>query len=562
MNYGFIDFLTLVGSLGFFLYGMKLMSEALQKVAGDKMRDILARMTSNPVKGIFTGLLITAVIQSSSATTVMMVSFVNAGLLSLAESIGVIMGANIGTTVTAWLISILGFKIKISVISLPLIGIGFPLLFSKTSKRKSWGEFIIGFAMVFLGLDFLKDSVPDIKSHPELLAFLQHYTSNGFLSHLIFLGIGTLLTIIIQSSSATMALTLVMCNYGWIPFDIAAAMVLGENIGTAVTANIAAAIANVSAKRAARAHLIFNILGVIWVSLVFSWFLSAIDWFVLKIGVASPYESPEAIPIALSIFHSTFNIANVLIFIWFTKFLQLIVTKMVPQREDTEEFRLQYINTGLLSTAELSVHQAKQEIMVYAQRVEKMFNYVESMFTETNEKKFYKLFDKVEKYEGISDRMEEEIAVYLTKISEGELSILGSKRIKAMLNVITDIESLADSCYNLAKTLVRKREKKVWFDTPLRENIIQMLELAGKSLKEMQKNLDQGYKNINIAHAQEIEEKINRFRTKLKKEHLKNVEKKEYSYQTGIIYNDLVCECEKLGDFAINVSEAIEEVNH
>lgn len=560
MNYTLIDFLTLVGSLGFFLYGMKLMSEALQKVAGDKMRNILARMTSNPVKGVFTGLLITAVIQSSSATTVMMVSFVNAGLLSLSESIGVIMGANIGTTVTAWLISILGFKVKISVISLPLIGIGFPLLFSKTSKRKSWGEFIIGFAMVFLGLDFLKGSVPDIKSHPEMLAFLQHYTSNGFLSHLLFLGIGTLLTMVIQSSSATMALTLVMCNFGWIPFDSAAAMVLGENIGTAVTANIAAAVANVSAKRAARAHLIFNILGVIWVSLIFSWFLSAINWFILKIGGVSPYTSPEAIPVALSIFHSTFNIANVLVFIWFTKLIQAIVTKMVPQREDSEEFRLQFINTGLLSTAELSIHQGKQEIMVFGQRVEKMFNYVENMFTETNEKKFYKLFDKVEKYEGISDRMEEEIANYLTKISEGELSILGSKRIKAMLNVITDIESVADSCYNLAKTLVRKREKKIWFDTPLRENIIQMLDLAKKSLKEMQKNLDKGYQNINIAEAQEIEEKINRFRNKLKKDHLKSIEKNEYSYQTGIIYNDIFCECEKLADYAINVSEAIEEV--
>ena len=310
MKYGLLDVLTLVGSLGFFLYGMKLMSEALQKVAGDKMRNILSKMTSNPVKGVFTGLLITAIIQSSSATTVMMVSFVNAGLLSLAESIGVIMGANIGTTVTAWLISILGFKVKISVISLPLIGLGFPLLFSKTNRRKSWGEFIVGFSMVFLGLDFLKGSVPDIKSHPEILAFLQHYTSNGFFSHLLFLTIGTVLTMVIQSSSATMALTLVMCNFGWIPFDSAAAMVLGENIGTAVTANIAAAVANVSAKRAARAHLIFNILGVIWVSILFKYFLMGIDWFIVKTGGTSPYENPQAIPVALSIFHTTFNIVK------------------------------------------------------------------------------------------------------------------------------------------------------------------------------------------------------------------------------------------------------------
>jgi phosphate:Na+ symporter len=561
MEYGFLDFLTLVGSLGFFLYGMKLMSEALQKVAGDKMRTILAKMTSNPVKGVFTGLLITAIIQSSSATTVMMVSFVNAGLLSLTESIGVIMGANIGTTVTAWLISILGFKVKISVISLPLIGLGFPLLFSKTNKRKSWGEFIIGFAMIFLGLDFLKGSVPDINGHPEILAFLANYTSHGIFSHLLFLAIGTILTMIIQSSSATMALTLVMCNFGWIPFDMAAAMVLGENIGTAVTANIAASVANVSAKRAARAHLIFNILGVLWVTLIFSYFLSGINWFVLKIGGNSPFTTPHAIPIALSIFHTTFNITNVLIFIWFTKFIQMIVTKMVPMQEDAEEFRLQYINTGLLSTAELSIHQAKQEIMVYTKRVEKMYGKIEEMFTETNDKKFYKLYDKIEKYEGICDRMEEEIANYLTKVSEGDLSILGSKRITAMLNVVTDLESIGDSCYNLARTLMRKKEKKIVFDTPVQENMIQMLELAKKSLVEMDKNVDHGYKNINITEALELEEKINRFRTKLKKDHLKSVEKKNYDYQTGIIYNDLFCECEKLADFAINVSEAIEEIN-
>lgn len=562
MNYTFLDFLTLLGSLGFFLYGMKLMSEALQKVAGDRMRDILAKMTSNPVKGVFTGLLITAIIQSSSATTVMMVSFVNAGLLSLTESIGVIMGANIGTTVTAWLISLLGFKVDISIISLPLIGIGFPLLFSKTNKKKSWGEFIIGFAMLFLGLTFLKESVPDIKNHPEILSFLSNYTSNGVFSHLLFLGIGTILTMLIQSSSATMALTLVMCNNGWISFDIAAAMVLGENIGTAVTANIAAAVANVSAKRAARAHLIFNILGVIWVSLIFGHFLSAINWFILKIGGVSPYDSPHAIPIALSIFHTSFNLANVLIFIWFTKFIQLIVTKMVPMGEDNEEFRLQFINTGLLSTSELSVHQAKKEILVFANRLNKMYGYVEEMFAETNEKKLYKLFDKVEKYEGISDRMEEEIANYLTKITEGELSILGSKRIKAMLNIVSDMESIGDSCYNLAKTFIRKKDKKVKFETPLNENLIQMMELVQKTFKEMEKNLDHGYKNINITHALELEERINRFRNKLKKAHLKSIEKKEYDYQTGIIYNDLYCEYEKLADFIINVSEDIEEINH
>ncbi len=562
MNYGFLDFLTLVGSLGLFLYGMKLMSEALQKIAGDKMRTILAKMTSTPLKGLFTGVLITAVIQSSSATTVMIVSFVNAGLLSLSESIGVIMGANIGTTVTAWLISLLGFKIDVSVLSLPLIGIGFPLLFSKANKKKSWGEFIIGFAILFMGLNFLKESVPDIKSNPQILEFLSNYTGHGFGSFLIFLGIGTLLTIIIQSSSATMALTLVMCNNGWISFEIAAAMVLGENIGTTVTANIAAAIANVSAKRAARAHLLFNLLGVIWISIIFNFFLAAITWLIVNTGGTSPYEAPEAIPVALAIFHTSFNLINAFILIWFTKLIIGIVTRLVPQTDDPEEFRLQFINTGMLSTSELSIHQAKKEMLVFANRMERMFGYVETMFTETAEKKLNKLFEKVEKYEGISDRMEEEIAEYLTQISEGELSLLGSKRIKAMLNIVSDIESIGDSCYNLAKTIIRKKEKKVKFDPILRENILKMMELVNKAIKEMQKNLDAGYEKVNLAIANELEDKINRLRDKLKKEHLISIEKKEYSYQTGIIYNDIYCECEKLADFAINVSEAIEGIRH
>ncbi len=561
MKYGIIDFLTLVGSLGFFLYGMKIMSESLQKVAGDKMRSILAKMTSNPVKGVLTGLLITGIIQSSSATTVMVVSFVNAGLLSLIESIGVIMGANIGTTVTAWLISLLGFKINISIISLPLIGLGFPLLFSSKKNRKSWGEFIIGFALLFIGLDFLKNSVPDINSHPEILSFLSNYTSHGFWSFLLFLTIGTLLTMIIQSSSATMALTLVMCNNGWISFDIAAAMVLGENIGTTITANLAAAVANVSAKRAARAHFLFNLMGVIWVSLFFPFFLRLIADFVLNTGGSSPYNDPHAIPIALSIFHSAFNIANTLLFIWFTKTIAFIVTKMVPQKEDSEEFRLQYIQAGLLSTPELSIYQAKKEILIFTQRVEKTFEMVEEMFNEKNEKKFYKLYDKIEKYEGISDRMEVEIANYLTKISEDELSPLGSKRIKAQLTIVSELESVADCCYNLAKTMLRKKDSKVVLNETLSSNIRKMMGLVKESIIEMQKNVEHGYLNINIVRAVELEQNINNYRDRLKKDHLKDIEKKQYDYKTGVIYSDLFSECEKCADYVINVSEAVEEIN-
>ncbi len=561
MNYGFIDFLTLLGSLGIFLYGMKLMSEALQKVAGDGMREILSKMTSNRFKGVFTGFLITAIIQSSSATTVMMVSFVNAGLLSLSQSIGVIMGANIGTTVTAWIISILGFKVKLSTFALPLVGIGFPLLFSKTNKHKFIGEIIIGFALLFMGLGFLKGAVPDIKSNPEILSFLAGYTEMGYWSYLLFLGIGTLLTVIIQSSSATMALTLVMCSNGWISFDIAAAMVLGENIGTAVTANIAAAVANVSAKRSARAHLIFNVLGVTWVMLIFPFFLKGITWFISITNGISPYESTEGIPIALSIFHTSFNILNTLIFVGLAGFIVKIVTKLVPMKEDNEEFRLAYINTGVLSTSELSIHQAKKEIIVFAERTQKMFSYIKDLFNETNDKKFYRQYERIEKYEEICDRMELEIASYLTKVSEGELSSLASKRIKAMFKIISDIESIGDSNFNLAKTLYRKKEGKREFTIEIKAKIDDMFKMLDKAFDETLLNLDAGYNNIDIRNATEIETTINHYRDRLKLEHVTNIKEKKYGYQTGILFTDLFSECEKLGDYLINVSQAVNDID-
>ena len=336
MNYGFTDILTLLGSLGLFLYGMKVMSDSLMEVAGDKMRNILASMTSNRVFGVFTGFLITSVIQSSSATTLMVVSFVNASLLTLFESISVIMGANIGTTVTAWLITILGFKVSMAAIALPLVGLGFLLTFSKNIKTRHWGGFVIGFAILFIGLQFLKDAVPDIKQNPEILEWLKAYTDLGFLSVLIFLLIGTVLTVVLQSSSATMALTLVMCYEGWIPFEMAAAMVLGENIGTTITANLAALVANLNAKRTARAHLIFNLLGVTWMLILFYPFLNGIEWFVTKNGGASPFDNPQAIPVALSAFHTVFNIINTFVLIWFIGLIVRIVEKLIPYREEVE----------------------------------------------------------------------------------------------------------------------------------------------------------------------------------------------------------------------------------
>jgi len=562
MDYGLADILRLIGSLGLFLYGMKLMSEALQKVAGDKMRTILAAMTSNRVKGVFTGVLITALIQSSSATTVMVVSFVNAGLLSLVESVGVIMGANVGTTVTAWLISLLGFKVSMSAISLPLIGLGLPFLFSQNRSKKNWGELIMGFALLFIGLQFLKTSMPDIKNNPEILTFLTSYTDMGFASTLLFMGLGTLLTILIQSSSATMALTLVMCNSGWISFEMAAAMVLGENIGTTITANLAAMIANTSAKRAARAHLIFNTFGVLWMLMVLPYFLESVAWVSQHFfGQGNAFTDAAAVPVTLSLFHTAFNILNVVFLIWFANFIVKVVTKLVPVKEDVEEeFKLQHIKTGTLSTPEASLFLAKQEISTYVKSTKKMFSYTKQAFNETNDKSFNKLFDKISQREDESDDMEIEIANFLTSVSETRLSTENSERVRAYFKMVSDIESVGDSTLNLAKAMKRKREQNAWFPQELRDNINKMFVLVDNALDIMHDNTKMEFAEVKIKKAWESEREINDYRTLLKTEHLANVEENKYKYQAGIIYNDMFSECEKIGDYCINVSEALNEI--
>ncbi|MCB8964846.1 MAG: Na/Pi cotransporter family protein [Bacteroidales bacterium] len=563
MNYGILDFLNLLGSLGLFLFGMKMMSEALQKVAGDKMRSILSSMTSNRFMGILTGVLVTMVIQSSSATTVMVVSFVNAGLLTLVQSIGVIMGANIGTTFTAWLISLLGFKFSIVLIAIPLVGIGFPLVFSKKASLKHWGEFIVGFALLFMGLDFLKNSVPRIDQSPELFAFLSNYANMGYISVFIFLLIGSLLTIVIQSSSATMALTLVMCSQGWITFEIAAAMVLGENIGTTITANIAALIGNASAKRAARAHLIFNLMGVFWMLIIFFPYTQTIANLMANHNGVSPYESLDSVPIALSIFHTSFNLINTGLLVWFTPIIVKIVTWMVPaKKEEEEEFRLVHINIGMLSTAELSLVQAYKETIIFAKRTIRMFGFVKLLFNETNDKDFDNIYQRIEKYEGISDRVEVEIATYLNKVSTYELSDESSRKLQALFRIISEIESVADSNYALARTMKHKRDAKIWFSQEIRNNMNKMFEKIDEALLIMQQNLIDGQKdpNINMGPVYDIEEQINNLREMLKEDHIKNVEANKYKYQAGVMYSDLFNDCEKMGDYIINVSEAVAEI--
>lgn len=562
MEYGLFDFLKLIGSLGVFLYGMKLMSEALQKVAGERMRHILSAMTSNRVKGVVTGMLITAIIQSSSATTVMVVSFVNAGLLNLMESIGVIMGANVGTTVTAWLISILGFKVSMAEISLPMIGLCLPLLFSNKRSRKNWGELIIGFGLLFIGLEFLKNAMPNLDENPEIFTFLQEYADMGYASYILFMLIGTGLTILIQSSSATMALTLVMCANGWINFEIAASMVLGENIGTTVTANLAAMVANTTAKRAAFAHFLFNVFGVIWVLAIFPLFLHWMEMLSVAMGIGNPMTNVEAVPMALSLFHTIFNVANVFILIWFTKLIAHFATKLIPNSDSGEDaFTLKHIKIGLLSTPDTSLFQAKQEILLYGKNTKDMFHQVTECLELPN-KEFEKKFPYLVKLEDESDNVEVEIANYLTKVSESKMTTENSQRIRAMFKIVSEIESIADSSLNVAKAINRRNDQNVVFPEELTNKLKHMFALIEDTLGVMCTNLNAEYKEVNAKKAYELEQAVNDYRTILKQEHLIAIEEKRYDYSTGILYNDMFSECEKIGDYAINVTQAIKEIGH
>ena len=557
MDYSFYDFLKLLGSLALFLYGMKIMSEGLQKFAGDRLRRILTAMTTNRVMGVITGMLITALIQSSSATTVMVVSFVNAGLLELAQSIGVIMGANIGTTVTAWIISALGFKVDIAAFAIPLLFFGLPLLFSSKSNRKSLGEFIFGFSFLFMGLQNLKANAPDLQQNPDMLQFVQNWADMGFVSILIFVLIGTVLTMIVQASAATMAITLIMCANGWISFELGAALVLGENIGTTITANLAALTANTQAKRAAMAHLVFNVFGVIWVLCLFPFFTGGISWFVENVmGVT---ETSVAVPFKLSAFHTAFNICNVLIMIWFVKLIERTVCTIYPSKEQDEEYRLRFISGGMLSTAELSILQAKKEIHLYAERTYRMYGMVKDLLHTTKEEDFNKLFSRIEKYESISDNMELEIANYLNQVSEGRLSSESKLEIRAMLREVTEIESIGDSCYNLARTINRRRQANVDFVDKQYERIHNMMALVDQSLQQMIvviNHAEHENRDVDVNKSFNLENEINNYRNQLKNQNILDVNNKEYDYQMGVFYMDLIAECEKLGDYVVNVVEA------
>jgi len=597
MDYSFLDFLTLIGAIGMFLYGMKIMSEGLQKVAGDKLRNILSAMTTNRVTGVFTGFLVTAIIQSSTATTVMVVSFVNAKLLSLAQAIGVIMGANVGTTLTAWIISFFGFKIDMGLLAIPFIGLCIPLLFSKNNNRRYIGEFIMGFALLFLAISYLKDSVPDLQGNPEVLSFIQGYTSMGFGSVVLFMLIGAILTIILQSSTATIAITIIMCTKGWIPLEIAMAMVLGENIGTTITANLAAINANVQAKRAAFAHFIFNVFGVCWTLTVFYYFTDMVTWLVTEYGPGNPTElssflstlSPEVIEqitsgqrltdpnlialqkkvmalqvsvsYGLSLFHTLYNLINVLIMIWFVNVYVKVCTFVINPKNvnEEEEFHLKYISSNMFSTSELALVQAKQEIALYGERVYRMFGMVKELYYEKDSDKFIKLYSRIEKYEQISDRMEVEIANYLTRVLEGRLSSHGKEDVRMMLRAISEIESIADSCNNLSKAIKRRNDGKSEFLDTQNSNVDQMFSICDRAIMRMNELLEKPEQDItkgDIALSTNIENEINNYRNKLKNDNIENIDAKKYAYQDGVYYMDIVSECEKLGDYVINVVQA------
>lgn len=570
---GILQIFTLLGALGMFLYGMNLMSSGLQKASGNKLRSFLSAMTSNPFKGVMTGLGITSIIQSSSATTVMVVSFVNAGLLTLAQAIGVIMGANIGTTVTAWLVSWLGFKADISILAIPLMALGFLFSNSKKNQRQNIGELIVGFCLLFLGLSFMKESVPDLNQTPEVLDFVKTWSSYGFGSVLIFLLFGTVLTLVLQSSSATMAITLIMLSMGWIPFHMACAMVLGENIGTTITANIAAAVGNTQAKRAAMSHTIFNVFGVIWALILFRPFLALVGNIIELLGLPNPAadgfvvsdptsEQGTAALYGLSMLHTLFNTINTIILVWFVKYIEKAVVWIIktPKNQENDTFRLKYISAGPLATPELATEQAFNEIIHFAQISKKGLDYTQQAITASNADNFEQLRLKLVKYEEISDRIDYEIAAFLNAVSTEDISENTSIKIKAMYKIIGELESLGDSGEAISRILSRKNIHNKSFDADSIQKLVDLANTIDSAYDAMLYNLEAAHKGTltNITNAYNAENRINSLRNNLRDAEIEALENGGKNYQTSVYYIDIMNELERMGDYIINISQALE----
>ena len=583
MDYSLVDFLALLGAVCLFLYGMKIMSEGLQKTAGKRLRSILAWMTKNRFLAIVTGIIITALIQSSSASVSMVVSFVNAGLMPLEQSLAVSFGAALGTTFTEWIIAIFGFKVKLSAFLLPLLAFAVPMLFIKKNNYKNIGELLIGFAFLFMGLDAISANVPDLSKSPEVFASLQQYTSMGFLSILIFTLVGWIVTMLIQSSAATFAVVLIMAAKGGVTFVIACAMVLGASIGTSITPLLASLGGNAEAKKAALGHALFNLFGAVWVLIVFHPFVSMVTWVVKDLfGLGDPlalYNSVKAgasiqdgalmqeqvaMSIGMTMFHTIFKFCNLLIMIWFTKlYVKLLNVLIKSRKKEDEEFQLKYIQGGLMSASELNIDQAQREIVVFAGRVERMLGMVkELVHTKTGTPEFNKILSRVQKYEDITDRMEFEIGSYLNKVLDGRLSSAAKARVASLLSIISELESIGDSCNNIAKALVRKEEADAHFNEYNYANIDEMLRLVSEAMTNMLMVLS----DIDNVTAEDLmrsynkEREINNFRNACRTENIENVNQKKYPYKAGIFYMDIVCEAEKLGDFIVNVIDSMEDI--
>ncbi len=554
----FVNIFSLLGSLGLFMYGMKIMSEGLEKFAGDRLRNILAAMTKNRVMGVLTGISVTALIQSSSATTVMVISFVNAGLMTLTQAIGVIMGANVGTTVTAWIISAIGFKVNIAAFALPLLAIGIPLVFSGNSQRKSIGEFVFGFSFLFMGLSFLQESAENLQVGNVVALMLAKVADGGFFTIILFVIVGALVTMLVQASAATMAITLMLFDMNIPGFGLeqAAALAMGQNIGTTITAFIASLTGNTQARRAALAHMFFNVFGVIIVLFIFYPFCDAITWFVSNV-----LGTPDNDMFKLSAFHTAFNVFNTLILIWFVKQIEQFVCKVLPQKEEKEEPRLRFISGGLLSTAELSIIQARNEIGVMAERCCRMTDMVRKALSAKKDNEFENLYNRIEHYEQITDNMETEIADYLRKVSEGRLSAYTKMHIAQMLREVDELESVGDSMYHLARTLSRKRQHEPSpFTNEQKAHMEEMLNLTDKALGNMHSILlDNTSDPVDLKNAYGMESQLNDFRSKCRDENLEAVNTGVYNYRLGTFYNDFIGECERIGDYVINVVQAENE---
>lgn len=556
--WGIVKFLILMGALGLFIYGMKVMSDGLQQAAGSKLRNWLRAITSNRLKGVFAGIGITALVQSSSVTSVMTVSFVNAGLLTLRESIGVLLGANIGTTITAWLVLLVGFKVSIDSYSLVFIALIFPMLFISKGKSKAISMSVMGFALLFMGLGFLKASVPELDVDSALVQFFVKYQEPTVINRIMFVFVGTLITIILQSSSAAMTLTMALVAKGILPFEIASAIILGENIGTTVTATLAATVGNVFSKRAARVHLIFNVVGVFWVLMIFPYFLTFVK-FLTELFFGDPWNpaDPSMANEGIAILHSAFNVINVLLLVWFVPQLQKLAELTVKSKGGTdEEFRLEFIG-GNVVAADISIFEAKKETQKFSEITARMNGFLKKMLISKDKKEFKKMLERIEKYEQITDRYEIEIADFLSKVSSGNMSDKNSEEVRALNSIANDLERIGDMYYQMSLNIARKQEEKLWFTPEQRDSLIQISDLVDNAFKKMLQNHELPLEKVDLAGAQDLEQQINDKRNELRNMHLLSMQEEEYNMRSGLIFNDLFSSYERIGDHIINVSEAL-----